>query len=441
MENPVFDIDNLGERSIPSPLLDTGTRFSRGFVSDARRMLYHLWVDDGRMPDSSATLEVAGPREKLYFQPDRIRTAIVTCGGLCPGINDVIRSIVMESWYHYGCKNIIGIRYGYNGLHPEKNYEPIELTPERVEDIHMDGGTILSSSRGGTENMELLVDTLQRMEVSILYTIGGDGTLKGAHAIHEGARKRGYTLAVVGVPKTIDNDISFIQRSFGFETAFSQAVSAIRSAHVEAKGAPNGVGLVKLMGRHSGFIAANATLAMNDVNYVFIPEVPFCLEGEKGFLKHLEERLRRRQHAVICLAEGAGQDLMRNDDSEIMRDASGNVKLQDIGIYMREKINDFFDKRGMEVNVKYIDPSYIIRSSPAVPTDSVYCALLGQHAVHAGMAGKTDLVIGQWNNIYTHVPIEVAVSKRKKVNPDSSFWHSVMEATGQPDFVDCDEDK
>ncbi len=441
MENPVFDIDNLGERTIPSPLKYMGAGLSGFFASDSRRMLYDIWVDDGSLTDPSSTLEVAGPREKLYFNPGKIRTAIVTCGGLCPGINDVIRSIVMESWYHYGNKVIMGIRYGYNGLHPEKNYEPIELNPEIVEDIHMDGGTILSSSRGGTENMEILVDTLQRMGISILYAIGGDGTLKGAHAIHEIARKRGYELAVIGVPKTIDNDISFIQRSFGFETAFSRAVDAIRSAHVESKGAPNGIGLVKLMGRHSGFIAATASLAMNDVNYVFVPEVPFCLEGEKGFLNHLEERLRRRQHAVICLAEGAGQDLMQNDSSKVGRDPSGNIKLMDIGIYMKEKINEFFTERKMEVNVKYIDPSYMIRSAPAVPTDSVYCTILGQHAVHAGMSGKTDMVIAQWNNIYTHIPIEVAISKRKKIKPDSSFWYSVMAATGQPEFLECDGDE
>ena len=281
--------------------------------------------------------------------------------------------------------------------------------------------------------MDILVDTLERLKINILYTIGGDGTLKGAHHIAAMAAERKLDLAVVGVPKTIDNDISHIQRSFGFETAFSEAVKAVTSAHVEAKGAFNGVGLVKLMGRDSGFIAANATLAVNDVNYVLVPEVPFDLEGENGLLKNLEKRLHDRRHAVICVAEGAGQDLMERDESGTERDASGNIKHKDIGVFLKEKIEQYFQLKNIAITLKYIDPSYIIRSSPPVPNDSIYCAQLGQYAVHAGMAGKTDLVIGQWNNNYTHVPIELAISKRRKINPNSRFWFTVIDATGQPE--------
>jgi len=279
----------------------------------------------------------------------------------------------------------------------------------------------------------MLVDTLEKLKINILYTIGGDGTLKGAHNIAKIAERRNLNLAVVGIPKTIDNDINFIQRSFGFETAFSIAVESIVSAHVEAKGAINGIGLVKLMGRNSGFIAANATMAMNDVNYVFVPEVPFELDGENGLLKNLEERLNDRQHAVICVAEGAGQDLILKDKDSQEKDASGNVKLKDIGIFLKEKIEDYFKSRKIEVNLKYIDPSYMIRSAPAVPNDAIFCAQLGQYAVHAAMAGKTDLVIGQWNNNYTHVPIGLAISKKKFINPSGRFWFSVIDATGQPE--------
>ncbi|HPI90992.1 MAG TPA: ATP-dependent 6-phosphofructokinase, partial [Spirochaetota bacterium] len=282
------------------------------------------------------------------------------------------------------------------------------------------------------ENMDILVDTLEKMKINILYTIGGDGTLKGAHRISEMARARGLDLAVIGVPKTIDNDISFIQRSFGFETAFSRAGEAILAAHVEAKGAPNGIGLVKLMGRHSGFIAANAALAMNDVNVVLVPEEHFDLDGPRGLLAHLKDRIVRRGHAVLCVAEGAGQDLLENQAGPEGRDASGNLKLGDIGLFLKDQINSFFKKEGIEINLKYIDPSYMIRSAPAVPGDSVLCALLGQNAVHAGMAGKTDMIIGIWNNIYTHVPIELAISKRKQIDPHSKFWYSVLTATGQP---------
>lgn len=430
-----FSIKSLGECRVKSPLLNRIEGTDLNFVSDSKKMIYHVMIEEGKdyILDPKKTYELAGPRKKIYFEPDSVVSAIVTCGGLCPGLNDVIRSIVMESHYRYGASKIYGIRYGYNGLNPAKNYRPIELYPEAVRDIHMDGGTILGSSRGGTEDMNILMDTLEDMKVNILYAIGGDGTLKGAKEISELAEKRGLELAVVGIPKTIDNDISFIQRSFGFETAFSQAVRAITSAHVEAKGVPNGVGLVKLMGRHSGFIAANAALAMNDVNFVLVPEVPFELEGNNGLFIHLEERLRKRQHAVICVAEGAGQELVKKEDPQVSYDASGNVKLKDIGIFLKDKIAKHFAEKNFEINLRYIDPSYMIRSSPAVPNDSIYCTQLGQYAVHAGMAGKTNLIIGQWNNNYTHVPIELAISKRKAINPESRFWSSVIGATGQPE--------
>jgi 6-phosphofructokinase 1 len=430
-----FTIKKLGDGKIISPLREKFKLNDTTFVRDNKRMLYDVMLaGNGPMGiDTERTFELAGPREFLYFNPEEITSAVVTCGGLCPGLNDVIRSIVMESWYRYGSRKILGIRYGYSGLHPDTKFPPIELYPDLVRAIHMDGGSILASSRGGTDNMDMLVDTIERLNISILYTIGGDGTLKGAHSIAEIAGKRNLKLAVVGIPKTIDNDISYIQRSFGFETAFSMAVNAVTSAHTEAKGAPNGIGLVKLMGRNSGFIAANATLAMNDVNYVFVPEVPFELEGENGLLKHLEKRLIERQHAVICVAEGAGQDLIQKDSESQDKDASGNVRLKDIGIFLKEKIEAYFRERKMEINLKYIDPSYMIRSAPSVPNDSIFCAQLGQYAVHAGMAGKTDLVIGQWNNNYTHVPIELAISRKKYINPTGRFWFSVIDSTGQPE--------
>jgi 6-phosphofructokinase 1 len=368
-------IKQIGERKIKSPLIDKFNLNDMNFVKDEKRMLYNVMLvnQDASTIDSELTFELAGPRETLHFEPENVTSAIVTCGGLCPGLNDVIRSIVMESYYRYGAKKIYGIRYGYNGLNPAKGYSPLELTPDLVRDIHMNGGTMLGSSRGGTDNMNILMDTLENLKINILYTIGGDGTLKGAHEIARLAEERKLDLAVVGVPKTIDNDVSFIQRSFGFETAFSQAVHAIVTAHVEAKGAPNCIGLVKLMGRHSGFIAANATLAMNDVNFVLVPEVPFELDGENGLLKHLEKRLLERQHAVIVVAEGAGQNIMEQDGN-VERDASGNVKLKDIGLFLKDRIEKHFKQKSIEMSLKYIDPSYMIRSSPAVPNDSIYCA-------------------------------------------------------------------
>ncbi len=403
------------------------------FVTDDMKVRYDCFVNGGKTGACEDILfELAGPRERIYFNPADTRIAIVTCGGLSPGLNAVIRAIVMESYYGYGVRSITGIRYGYSGLNPKSGYDPVELTPAGVREIHLDGGTILGSSRGGTEDMDAMVTRLSELGINILYTIGGDGTLKGAHEMAKIIKGRGLDIAIVGVPKTIDNDISYIQRTFGFDTAVSKAVEAIYSAHVEAEGAPNGIGLVKLMGRDSGFIAANASLAMNDVNFVLIPEVPFDLYGANGFLANLEKRILRRGHAVVCAAEGASQDLLVSDRGKQARDASGNPVLEDVGIFLREKIKEYFRDKGIPINLKYIDPSYMIRSSPPNSTDSIFCAMLGQYAVHAGMAGKTDMIIGLWNNVYTHVPTELVTSERKHIDPDSRFWYSVLAATGQP---------
>lgn len=426
-------IKNHGQPKIPSPLLERFENQNTAFVENDERVMYEKNYKEflaKKDPSKLITFEKAGPRASIYFDPSKVKSAIVTCGGLCPGLNDVIRAIVMESWFGYGSQNIIGIRYGYNGLVPEKKIEPITLYPDLVDDIHSRGGTILASSRGGTDDMEALVDSLERLNINILYTIGGDGTQRGAHEIATIALKRGLKMSVIGIPKTIDNDISYVAKTFGFETAFSEAARVITSAHTESKGAPNGIGLVKLMGRHSGFIAANAALAMNDVNFILVPEVPFDLYGENGFLKNLEKRILDRHHAVICVAEGAGQDLI-HAEGKIEKDASGNIKLQDIGLFLKEKIKTYFKEKNIEANIKYIDPSYIIRSAPANANDSLFCAQLGQYAVHAGMSGKTDMLVGSWSNEFTHLPIDLVISKRKQIDPHSRFWYSVLQATGQ----------
>ncbi|MGL4393814.1 MAG: ATP-dependent 6-phosphofructokinase [Brevinema sp.] len=426
-----FTTEQLGDAKFTSPLVSVG---KWGFVSDHERVLYDVIYDAKKdsLPNPVNSFEKAGPRKKMYFDPKKTKAAIVTCGGLCPGLNDVIRAIVRELYHGYGVHSILGIPYGYQGLINLKKYKPIPLDPEFVDRIHTLGGTILGSSRGGGDKINEIVDNLEFLDVNVLFTIGGDGTLKGAHKIAKEAQKRGLDISVIGIPKTIDNDISHIQSSFGFETAFSLAVNAIASASIEADNAPMGIGLVKLMGRHSGFIATNAALAMNDVNFLFIPEVPFRMDGEDGFLYALEKRLLARDHAVICIAEGAGQDILVKDMEHQEKDASNNVRLEDVGVWMKDRILAYFKERKISVNLKYIDPSYMIRSAPACPNDSLYCLLLGQNAVHAAMAGKTDIIIGRWNNMYTHVPIELATSERKHLNPNSIFWQNVMSATRQP---------
>lgn len=420
-KDPELTISTLGDCHIASPM--SGVQF----VSDEDHVLLDTdlreiekYLKAGRQPPR---MELGGPREKIFFDPVSLNCGIVTCGGLCPGLNDVIRAIVLGLFHHYGVKTVYGFRYGYEGL--TDRHEAVRLNPDVVSNIHRAGGTILGSSRGPQVIGEM-VDTLERLGVGILFTVGGDGTLKGAGDIAGEVARRGLDISVIGVPKTIDNDISFVQMSFGFVTAVSEARTAIYSAHVEAVGAKNGVGLVKLMGRESGFIAAYASLANSDVNFCLIPEVPF---GLKAFLDALEERLQVRGHTVVVVGEGAGQNLLGEAGG---LDASGNVVFGDIGIFLRDRIKRRFKERGVPVNLKYIDPSYTIRSMPAESYDSAFCLLLGQNAVHAGMAGKTDMIVGYWNNRITHVPIPLAVSRRRKIMPDSWVWSSVLSATGQP---------
>ncbi|MBN2034433.1 MAG: ATP-dependent 6-phosphofructokinase [Deltaproteobacteria bacterium] len=415
-------ISKLGEARIPSPML------TRDFIGDDEHVLFHdrlkeiePFLEAGKKPPR---FELAGPRERIYFDSSKLKCGVVTCGGLCPGLNDVIRAIVLGLFHHYGVRTVFGFRYGFEGLTYRHGHTPFELTPESVKDIHRMGGSILASSRGPQDVSEM-VDTLERMNVGILFTIGGDGTLRGARAIAEEIEIRRLKIGVIGIPKTIDNDISYVEASFGFETAVAESRTAIESANTEAVGAKNGVGLVKLMGRESGFIAAYATLANNDVNFCLVPEVPFTLEG---LLKALKERLERRGHAVIVVGEGAGQDLMA-DTGE--KDASGNVRFNDIGLFLKERICNHFKKEGMEINLKYIDPSYTIRSLPANPHDSAFCLQMGHHAVHAAMSGRTKMLVGSWKNQFTHVPIDLAASSRKRIDPNGRFWSTVLSCTGQ----------
>jgi 6-phosphofructokinase 1 len=435
MKNEDFIVTSLGKGSVESPL-----KYNRRvespifkFVDDSERILYDVSLDNyiksrdsEKMPIS---FEKAGPRERIFFEPAKTKVAIVTCGGLCPGLNNVIRSLVNELSYRYGINRIIGIQYGFEGLIPKYNHPIIDLTPKMVDGIHLTGGTILGSSRGN-QDVGTMVDTLDIMNINVLFCIGGDGTLHGAHAIFKEISKRKLKIGVATIPKTIDNDIDLIQKSFGFETAFSIANDIIRYAHNEAIGAFNGIALVKLMGRDSGFIAANAALSIQEVNFVLIPEISFELYGPKGFLKILQTRLEERHHAVIVVAEGAGQEFFESEEHD--KDASGNIKHKDIGVYLKNKISEEFKGQDFPHSIKYIDPSYIIRSSPANANDSKFCNLLAQNAVHAALSGKTDFVIGFWNYQFTLMPIPTVVAKRKKIDIRGELWWNVLEATGQP---------
>ncbi len=427
------DIPTLGEAKIPSPVQNRAEGANRiSFVSDNERVVLDVrelslvrQVKEGQAP---SCFQLAGPRSNIFFDPSKLRCALVTCGGLCPGLNDIIRSVVLELHWGYGVRIIYGIRYGLQGFIPKFGHDVIDLTPGYVANIHERGGSVLGSSRG-PQNVEEIVDCLERMNIGILFMIGGDGTLMAATRIVAAILERNLKISVVGVPKTIDNDIYMVSRSFGFDTAVDVATRAIMSAHNEAQGYPNGIGLLKLMGRHSGFIAATASLAQQDVNFVLIPEVDFDLVAPNGLLVALEARLADRSHAVIVVAEGAGQKFF--EDAQTERDASGNIKLKDIGVYLKESIQSYFDAKRMDISIKYIDPSYMIRSLPANANDRVFCNFLGRNAVHAGMAGKTNLLIGHWNNNFVHVPMKTVAGHRKQMDPKGRLWRSALGATGQ----------
>ena len=432
-DNLDFTIEELGKANVKSPI-EMSKIVGDGianYVTDEQFVRFSTDVTPGQQPHlkRSQILERAGPREFIYYTPAHVHAGIVSCGGLCPGINDVIRAIVRCLWYRYGVHRISGIRYGYLGFLPESKLDVKQLDPGNVDDIHKLGGTFLGSARGGGREVSTIVDTVEKLNLNMLFVIGGDGTQRGTMDIAEEVSKRQLKVAMIGIPKTVDNDFALIDRSFGFNTAVTKAVEVVAAAHMEAASAINGVGLVKVMGRDSGFIAAHTALASHEVNFVLIPEVPFNLEGYNGFLKYLEDRLNKRKHAVIVVAEGAMQDQLL---TEKKTDAGGNLKMADVGTYLRDRIIKHFDEKKVEINLKYIDPSYAIRSAPANPDDSIYCERLGNAAAHAAMAGKTKIIIGLVNNEFVHMPIKLVITHRNKVDPESSLWRDTLDATHQP---------
>ena len=427
-----FTIDKLGKGQFPNPLhsmLNFRYRADHEGLLLQPEVLSQADNTDNIVLPSQTVLEMAGPREWLYFNPKQVRAAIVTCGGLCPGLNAVIRGLVMQLWHVYGCQDILGIRFGYHGLGNDA-IEPLTLTPDVVSPIKSLGGTILGSSRGTPPTSELVAN-LQKHQINMLFVIGGDGTMRGADALWQEIKRQHLEIAVVGIPKTIDNDIPYTRRTFGFDTAVAEAMQAINIAEVEAKGMPNGIGLVKLMGRHAGFITATACVASGHPNFCLIPEVDFALDGENGLLALLERRLAARHHAVIVVAEGAGQHLVQGMGT----DASGNKKLGDIGTYLNEKINAHFKSKGWQFGLKYIEPSYLIRSAPPSAFDQLYCDQLARAAVHAAMAGKGGMLIGDWNGRLTHIPMSALQGASRRVNPNGELWFSVRENTGQPQVM------
>ena len=429
-----FTIETLGPCKIPSPIQLSNVigDFRANYVKDDSFVRYRVNVFHGGEEDdqtSANLMQKAGPRQYIYFDPNHVKAGICTCGGLCPGLNDVIRAIVRSLYNRYGVRRILGFQYGFKGFFPDQGFETIELTPDKVDEIHKIGGSVLGTSRGGGDRVSDVVDCIEKLGISMMFIIGGDGTQRGALDIANEIERRGLKVAVIGIPKTVDNDLLFIDRSFGFETAVQQAKEAVASIHMEAHSQINGIGLVKLMGRESGFIAAETALACHEANFCLIPEVPFDMDGPNGFLSYLEQRLKERHHAVVIVAEGAGQELLTKTNET---DASGNIKLADIGVYLRDEITKYFKNKHFHINLKYIDPGYQIRAAVTTANDSIYCERLGNNAVHAAMAGKTKMVVGLVHDKFVHIPISEVTRHRNVVDTEGALWRDALEATDQP---------
>jgi 6-phosphofructokinase 1 len=386
---------------------------------------------------------LSGPRQHVAYQASEVRAGIITCGGLCPGLNDVIRGVVNCLWRRYEVRKIFGFRYGYFGLTAlgVKEHPPLALTPESVRSIHRLGGSVLGSSRGAPDLNEL-IETIQTYQLNQLYCIGGDGTMRGATALARALKARNVEVSVVGVPKTIDNDIPYVERTFGFDTAIAISVEAVRAARAEASSGLRGVGLVKLMGRHAGFIAANTAISSREVDVVLVPEMPFTLgelsadvdAPEVGLLPYIRDVLKERGEAVIVVAEGVGQGQGHQPSLSATRgyDASGNSKLGDVGLALKRHLKSAFTAAGEPINLKYIDPSYMIRATPVSSADAIYCGQLAEDAVHAAMAGFTETLIGLWGGVGVLVPFSCLQRHEKRINLDGALWRNVLDATGQP---------
>lgn len=429
MEN-FFAINSLGENKIKNPILKGKNNFS---VDDDERVLIPEFTykkikkrfEEGITEEDflANSVEKAGPRQKIFFNPEKVKVAIVTCGGLCPGLNVVIRSIVNLMSYGYNVKKIYGVEYGYHGLANGKKLK--ELNKREVLNIHKHGGTILGTSRGTPPTKEI-VKNLIRHKIDILFTIGGDGTMRGADKISNEIKKQNKKISVVGIPKTIDNDIYFVEQSFGFQTAVKEALVAIASAHEEARSHLNGIGFVKLMGRDAGFIAAESSMASGNVDICLVPEVEFKLNGKGGLLEKINTIIKKKGYLLIVISEGAGQNILESTNK---LDPSGNKVFADIGIFLKKEISNYLQKKKIPFSLKYIDPSYIIRSTNANSYDQILCSRMAHNAVHAAMAGKTSLLIGNIKNAIVHIPISLLKDKKKRIQVDSHFWSELTQST------------
>ena len=366
-----------------------------------------------------------GPRFHIALDNLRVKACIMTCGGLCPGLNVVIRELVMALRYNYGVAEIYGIKWGFLGFTQKECW--IKLEPEDVKHIHLLGGTVLGTSRRGFDGEEISKQLIKN-NVNMVFFIGGDGTHRGIKELSKILKEKKKKIILVGIPKSIDNDMPIIDKSFGLESVVQESVRTIRAANVEANCNLNGIGLVKLFGRSSGFVAMLSTLAARDVNICLIPEIPFNLYGENGLLDFIFQRMQVKEHCVIVVSDGARFSVKDYK-------TSNGRPVEDIGLVIKKEIIEKSEELGIEVNLKYMDPTYVVRAVPANEYDCNLCAKLAESAVHCAFAGFTNFSVGMINNKPCMIPLEKMCGKsERKVEFNSDDYLMLLASTGQPSF-------
>ncbi len=333
-----------------------------------------------------------------------MRVGILTGGGDCPGLNAVIRAVVVqggrEGW------EMIGFEDGWAGV-LENRWG--ELTEEKVEDIHREGGTILHTSRTNPfkeENgLQKIKNTLKGTEVDALVAIGGDDTLGAAHKLYQEGIK------IVGVPKTIDNDLSATDYTFGFDSAVNVAVEAMDRLHTTAK-SHHRVIVVEVMGRHTGWITLEAGIG-GGAHIVLIPEIPFDVEEVCQAL--IKRKNQGKFYSIVAVAEGAkvvkgSEFLTREVTREKKRDAFGNILLGGIAEVLEKEIakRTGFETRSMILG-------HIQRGGRPSAFDRFLATRFGLKAAELVKKENFGQMASLRGTDIISVPLKEAVGKRKEV--------------------------
>ncbi|MGA7341196.1 MAG: 6-phosphofructokinase [Terracidiphilus sp.] len=468
LENPITD-KSIGTLSDDSPRV----------MLDARGRAEADGAVDLSLPE-------ARPRTHLRYplQPGAmLGIGILVSGGIAPGINAVIDGIVLRhSLYHArqcarGRRHsieILGYREGFKGL-LRPGVHPQRLNSAAIRGVVEIGGSYLGTSRadellpgtGPNRNakLEAAIGRLQNDGVHILYVIGGDGSMSCAHALWHYARRKGYELSVVGIPKAMDNDILWVWQSFGFLSAVEEARQAILHMHTEVSSNPR-VGIVQLFGSDSGFIASHAGYS-TACDLVLIPEDPMTMDD---IVTHISERLTDRfgngqdiagPYALVVMAETAlpadarkyiddprvGLSEGKRGEKEALKSFLDNGRrvrgqtpdelrtagLKIVSRVLQDRIQQELEPREYWRDFRVItnEPRHLIRSIPPSVTDVIFGERLGALAVDNAMAGYTDFMVSQWLTEFVLVPLPLVVLGRKRVPTNGIFWKSVLSKTGQ----------